>query len=332
MKNRIHAFDYIRAISIIGIVICHCCFAFSTTDWIGRYLANSFNFIFLILSAFLLGMSWEKKGFPQYNINFVSHRIKRLAIVYYPFLITMFTFLSLVHYSYTIKDIIIHITFLQWFKKIDGFGHLWFLTMIVICYIFMYISIYINKYNWGKELIRLLFQSRYTLIIFLPVILLLQFIAYKFNLPGQIFLYLFLYLVFFMNALNILTHIKQIQFRKFVFITIILNIIALYLFYRGIFEYKIISYPLGCLCGLSIMGIIYKTVYPLKEIKCVKFISTISFEIYLIHHALCFGRYSVYQLGISPLIGFIIIMGISITLGYILHYFSNKLINKILIL
>lgn len=117
MKNRIHAFDYIRAISIIGIVICHCCFAFSTTDWIGRYLANSFNFIFLILSAFLLGMSWEKKGFPQYNINFVSHRIKRLAIVYYPFLIIMFTFLSHVHYSYTIKDKLYILLFYSGLRK-----------------------------------------------------------------------------------------------------------------------------------------------------------------------------------------------------------------------
>lgn len=136
--NRIVSFEYIRTIAIIAIVICHCCYGIGSWGFLGKFLGLTFNVIFLVLSAFLIGLSWEKKGAPQYDASFLKARIVKLTHSYYPFIIGMFIFLLLTGYHTTIKDYIMHVTFLPWFDKLSGFGHLWFITMIVICYLAIY--------------------------------------------------------------------------------------------------------------------------------------------------------------------------------------------------
>lgn len=68
--NKIVSFDYIRAISIILIVLCHCCFGINGMSFLGGFLGSTFNVVFLVLSAFLLGLSWENKQFKEYKIPF----------------------------------------------------------------------------------------------------------------------------------------------------------------------------------------------------------------------------------------------------------------------
>lgn len=72
-KNRVIEFDYVRVLSLLGILLCHSCFEpkFSI-EWLGRYLGLTFNFLFLILSAFLLGMQWEKNGHQSYKKGFIK--------------------------------------------------------------------------------------------------------------------------------------------------------------------------------------------------------------------------------------------------------------------
>lgn len=152
--KRLISFDYIRALSIIGIVLCHCCYGISGMSFFGKFLGSTFNVVFLTLSAFLLGLSWERKSYERYNIQFLFHRIGKLAYTYYPFLLIMFAFLAFTGYHATIKDWIMHFLFLPWFDKLPGFGHLWFITMIVICYFGVYVISYIpRKYINKCELI-----------------------------------------------------------------------------------------------------------------------------------------------------------------------------------
>lgn len=132
--KRLIGFDYIRAISIIGIVLCHCCYGLRGLAFAGSFLGSTFNVVFLTLSAFLLGLSWERKGKKACGLSFLAHRISKLIYTYYPFLLVMFAFLAFTGFHVTIKDWIMHFLFLPWFDKLPGFGHLWFITMIVICY------------------------------------------------------------------------------------------------------------------------------------------------------------------------------------------------------
>lgn len=135
-EKRIAEFDFIRVVSLTCILLCHSCFIISSvTEPLGRYLGSTFNFLFLVLSAFLIGGAWNKKGRPAYSFKFLTKRLGKLTRSYYPYLATLFVFLYISQDYFSVRNILTHILYLPWFDKIDGFGHLWFLTMIVVCYI-----------------------------------------------------------------------------------------------------------------------------------------------------------------------------------------------------
>ena len=153
--NRFVSFDFIRAIALIGILICHSCFESSEVTIIGfgRYLGATFNFLFLILSAFLLGASWENNGCPKYNMSYIQKRMSKLCRSYYPYLAVLFVFLYLSQDYFSWRNIISHTLFLPWFDKIDGYGHLWFLTMISICYVGCSLITKLPNFIFDKSLI-----------------------------------------------------------------------------------------------------------------------------------------------------------------------------------
>lgn len=147
--NRIVAFDYLRAVAILGIVICHFCFNFVETTWLGGWCGGTFNALFLMMSALLLGMAWRRKGKPKYSLDFLKHRFGKLSKTYYPFIVAMFIFCIVVGgYSIGVKDVLLHILYLPWFDKIHSFGHLWFITMIAICYVAVFGISRLNT-SWG---------------------------------------------------------------------------------------------------------------------------------------------------------------------------------------
>ena len=116
-----------------------------------------------------------------------------------------------------------------------------------------------------------------------------------------------------------------------IIITLSLNIFVLWLYYNGIFEYKSISYPISIICATNIFIFLFKVLLNIKENRYISFISNISFEIYLVHHVLCFGNYSIYYIfNLSPFVGFLIILFTSIGLAYLLHRISLA-INHVLI-
>lgn len=151
--DRITALDYIRSISILGILFCHSCFMWQDLDWLGRYLGQMFNFIFLILSAFLMGFKWEKDNYHALPLSYVTKRIKRLSSTYYPYLLIMFVIVAIKGGIFIPwHKIAAHILFMQWFDSLEPYGHLWYLTMIVICYVLCWV---ISKDNILNKLINL---------------------------------------------------------------------------------------------------------------------------------------------------------------------------------
>lgn len=135
-NNRIPSFDYIRIIALLGILLCHSCFEPAVPyPWLGRFLGVTFNFIFLVLSAFLFGLGWAAKGYIVYHRDFVIKRMAKLSRTYYPYLVFLFLFLYLTQNYFSIQKAATHLIYLPWFDKIEGFGHLWFMTMIMVCYI-----------------------------------------------------------------------------------------------------------------------------------------------------------------------------------------------------
>ena len=64
--NRIPAFDGIRAVAILMIVLCHICYGLGLMP-IGHYLGSTFNYVFFIMSALLLGLKVNKNEHKEYK-------------------------------------------------------------------------------------------------------------------------------------------------------------------------------------------------------------------------------------------------------------------------
>lgn len=146
-RERIISFDIIRVIAIIGILICHSCNKFPEYDWFAFFCACTFNFLFLILSALLMGFSWWKSRRLPYKKGFLFKRFVRLSSSYYPFLLILFLLLYFKDGTIDYHHIISHFLYLPWFDKILGFHHLWYMTLIVICYVSIYL--YTISYRGG---------------------------------------------------------------------------------------------------------------------------------------------------------------------------------------
>ena len=58
--DRVKSFDFIRVVSMFFIFICHCLMNFGSTLWLSRFLGQTFNFLFIILSALLFGQYFGK--------------------------------------------------------------------------------------------------------------------------------------------------------------------------------------------------------------------------------------------------------------------------------
>lgn len=83
--KRVLEFDGIRAAAILFILLCHICFGMGWTA-MGRFCANTFNTVFFLLSALLLGLNVNeyKIGGGRYVFQFLSKRVTRLLCSLWP--------------------------------------------------------------------------------------------------------------------------------------------------------------------------------------------------------------------------------------------------------
>lgn len=319
ITSRIVEFDYIRVISITGILVCHSCFLFSypATD-IGRYFALTFNFLFLALSAFLFGMSWDSKGSPRYSISFVKQRLSKLTRSYYPYLAILFLFLYFTEEYFSWRKIISHVIYLSWFDKIDGFGHLWFLTMIAICYVGCWLF---------SKLSRSVFDNALLICIYGGVIY-LDYIVSRFGLPGYIFPYLAAYIWIFANANRVLRGIRRITLTVNLIQFLVVNAVVLLIFVNGIFQSApFCAYLLGMLSACSVFAFTYDVLRNFSSNNVITWLSGISFEVYLVHEFFI-GRFNIYDNTPDPVTGFSALVVLSVLGGYAVHQLSvwiNKL-------
>ena len=269
--GRIVSFDYIRTISIVGIVLCHCCCRIEGLDFLGLFLGNSFNVVFLTLSAFLMGMSWQKRNNVGYGISFVFKRIAKLAYSYYPFIAVMFLFLVCTGYNVTIKDWVMHLLFLPWFDKMPGFGHLWFITMILLCYSGIFLA--------SKLPVRILKETKCGVLLLLGAVA-SQLLVDRMGLPHYLPVYLLLYLFVFINSEGILLLIGRVTLRSATVAVVTVVTITL-LLYNYMLLNKYASVWFGVFSAAAMLLFLLKVLENSKANAVIGYISSISFEIFL---------------------------------------------------
>lgn len=144
MKERDYSYDSLRAFSAIMIVLCHICQGFGLSVELGYYLSGTYVNVFLLLSAYLFGLSNRDKIRKHYG-SFLKKRIARLIPSYYLFLIFVIAFIGIfigMHYL-NLKQIMGHFLFLNWLwpasriydYPLPQIGHLWFMSAILVGYI-----------------------------------------------------------------------------------------------------------------------------------------------------------------------------------------------------
>lgn len=321
--KRTNSFDYIRAYSIVCIMLCHFLFNWEFTAGTGRWLASTFNVVFLMLSAILFGLKWKGTGNKPLPASFITKRIMRLTCTYYPFLVLMFCFLFFIdRYQLGIKDIVMHLAFLPWFDKLPGFGHLWFLTMIVICYAGMLVYSKLRR------------QLYYVILPMLFVSAGLHYMLLNRGLPGQMLSYLTVFVIMFEYCDRFCTHANNMSLNFSILTTIIVTICIAILFNHGIYETnRFMAEWLGIINAVLIMFCTLAVFNKINTEKCDRvttFLSKTSFEVYLVHHVFAFGTYSIIHIcPPHPIVALAALVTISITMATILHWCSTK-ITKIL--
>lgn len=319
MKKRLPVFDYIRAIAIIGILTCHFLYNWNCTSQIGRFLGCTFNVVFLCISALLIGTAWHEKGQKPCGWAFLQHRLSRLITSYYPFLVCMFLFLSIVvHYPVRIYDIGMHLAFLPWFDKMPGFGHLWFLTMIALCYGMLTLTSRIKHVRWQMEATVLL------------AIAVAHYVLLQHGLPGQMLSYLAIFLIIHRHAPSIMRFAYQTKASLMTGAATTTTIICTVAFNQGLYENaRFVAEWMGIASAVVILLALIRLLSQVSSHRLVDYTARISFEIYLVHHVMAFGPYATTQWFPHPAMALLSLVVATLLLASVLHWCSLKLSTTI---
>ena len=149
--NRSSGLDLARVIALVSIMVCHYYgvhggrFAEITHDVLGVF-GNS---MFFVLSGWCLGLQHEKAGFPKYGLEFIKRRIGRL---YWPFALYIIIHIALLCFvtgeSPGLAKVAMNLAMLPWFAKLNGGGYLWFVTLMAVAYFF---AVLLSRFGNKKD-------------------------------------------------------------------------------------------------------------------------------------------------------------------------------------
>lgn len=127
-ENCSQSISYLRVCAVIMIVTCHILQAYNN-QW--AWVINVGVQIFFFLSGFLYGHKMVGNVKTWYT--------KRFTRIYIPYVVYLFFALPFYYYfhedSITLKNVVCYAVNLQGVGgTISGLGHLWFLSIIMVCY------------------------------------------------------------------------------------------------------------------------------------------------------------------------------------------------------
>lgn len=281
MHKRYVEFDALRVVALGMILICH----FIRTVGFHR-LDIPFgcigNMIFFVISGWLLGLAWGNKGYPQYGRRFLVWRILRLAVPLWLFAVPYMTYLKAIGYHISIKDVILNLTLLNWFDRLPGMTPYWFITGIASFYV---VVLFMSRV---RNVVHRPVSSSFMIIgmaIAVQCLLSLNGIRY-----GYFLIMIAVGLLCFLNAKKIYD-----GFLQYIHISSMLSaavaILLLLCYWLGVTHNSIvvgtpICYYATIPVALFITTMVFSLPRTIQANKIVEFISSISYEVYLVHSAM----------------------------------------------
>ena len=305
-----NAISIIRVMAMILIVSCHITQGY---DLQIAFILNVGVQIFFLISGFLYGKVEISSAMDFYK--------KRVVKIYIPFIVVVllfagvYTILGIEQVSW--KQLIPYAFNLQAFAKpIEGFNHMWFLTVIMICYLVTPVAKYLLK-NKPYLFISLLF---------LVSVVEFVFVQKMYSIAAWVVLYLFGICMgrFDSEKVHAITTVVS-----GVGVAILMVFFQLSRLTDSAWGHY--SVWLHCVLAIFLFGVLYAilTKIDVKLPKCILFANNISYEVYLVHHIWILGPLSLLFLTPSKTINILLILIITFGLSYTLNQLMN-LMKRIL--
>jgi peptidoglycan/LPS O-acetylase OafA/YrhL len=306
-----NAITIVRVLSMLLIITCHILQGYNQPT---AYLFNVGVQIFFLLSGFLYG---------NIEITSIASFVKkRLVKVYIPFILVVLC-CAAIYSIFNIADVSVrklqpYLFAVQGFvgDSIEGLNHLWFLSVLMICYIITPISQKILKYN------KLWFVVLWVIVCIAEF----GFIQKMQSVVAWVMLYL-------LGMLWGKNENKWINTTLLIIGTILSLAMISCFKIEYLFDPHMVRYSIGlhCILALWIMTVLY-CMFSKIEIRIPKWLqccNDISYEVYLVHHILILGPLSLLFLTPSKTINILLILIITFVLSYALNQLMN-LIKRIL--
>ena len=218
----------------------------------------------------------------------------------------------------SIRSIVLNYLLLGWFSKLPLIGHLWFVTMIVACYLMF-------------AVLRIKRTSIHTIILIITVCLIGQIALDYMKLPSHFFLTLMVCGIAFIKAHKIVQFLQDIKISRVLPVAIIWKI----LYYSAITHemihiHQLLYFYIACISGALSIVVLFWLFNKFNIGKVLAFISAYSYQIYIVHHPFSrkitlFDDYT----NCVPLSIFFIYL-LSFALAYILKIIADLVRQKLL--
>lgn len=324
MKSRDYSYDWFRAFSAIMIVLSHICQGFGISPTLGYYLGGTYVSVFLVLSAYLLGIKHKERIAINPGL-FLKTRMSRIIPTYYTYLTLVFFIIGVFGLGHLeLKQAIGHYLFLNWFipsiridqHPLPQLGHLWFMSCIVAAYLILTISAILKLSNRTKK-----FWICLTIVNTLACTI-LCYVSRYFIYPSVV---VTLSPLFFFVGNKLFQNINRwVPKNVLIGLLLLSNIGSIVGYHYGMYQYPVLvfwSIAINSVLWIAATPYVFNRNYIPSGIA---FVSSISFEIYLIHHPFCWGYYSL--LKYMPIgLAIVSVYTISILLALLLHVIVNYL-------
>ncbi len=302
----------VRIIAMLMIVACHILNV--STFTLLKNSAQFFNvgvYIFLFVSGYLYG----KKNISD-NKKFLVGRFKRLFIPIYIFILYISIF-YIISDNFSLFNILSYIFGLQYFVgvSVNGLAHLWFISIIMLCYI---LTVPLNKY---KDKI-----FKYKNIILITVFSLSILLTFVNNKIGQILFYTLIYLIGYTTSKDD----TKIYLDFIFFIIVCISRIILRKVFDGQALYNVIIVSICqiviTICIFNIFRFLFKNN---KSNKIIDYLDKLSFYIYIVHYHFITGPICLYVTFNNYIFATIILIISSFIIANILMKISDIIIRKV---
>ena len=282
----------------------------------GSYLGGTFNCVFFSLSAILFGEKMSKTNDTIKLIPFMRQRLYKLAASLWPMLAVALIIFYVIKEPFSAEAALMNFCFMGWFTKLPGLGHLWFVTMIVLCYI-----LFVVLANLRKNI------SVYWIWPAMIITIICSYVVSLYKMPGYLFLILFYCSILFIYGAYILKWAESVSYWILTSLTWFINGITIMLFYMGQLQNgRLETYYITAMCGILILLWLYRLFHIYRPGPFIVFFSGISYQLYLVHHPFCFGKFSIFRLtGEYWYIGILLIFILSILLALLLKRIADSL-------